>query len=209
MNMKYLLSTIILLSSFLSFSQEIEHIKKLELSRKEKKIFNKGDSAITLIIDTLIMKDKSKLEFFGKKDVKIEIGYAEIGKNVIINGQDGKNNATNFDISASFHKLESLFILARGIDAFNGTKTFPNGNGGLVTLNYDSSYITPQTENKKAKNYVFIDVQPGGLRVNPNSEIGQIYSRISMSSPGLRGMPQGQIYSGSPGKEGKAEIKAK
>jgi|SRR5690606_15901289 len=206
---KYLISTILLLSSFLSFSQEIEHIQRLELSRKDKKVFNKGDSSITLKIDTLIMKDKSKLEFFGKKDVKLEIGYAEIGKNVVFTGQDGKNNATNFNITASFQKLESLFILARGIDAFNGTKTFPNGNGGTVTLSYDSNYIKPQTENKKGKNYVFIDVQPGGLRVNPNSEITQIYSRISMSSPGLRGMPQGQIYSGSPGKEGKAEIKAK
>lgn len=207
--MKYLLSTILILSSFLSFSQQVEHIGKLELKRKEKKVFNKGDSTIILKIDTLIMKDKSKLEFFGKKDVKIEIGYAEVGKNVIITGQDGKNNATNFAITASFHKLESLFILARGIDAFNGTKTFPNGNGGVVTLSYDSNQIKPQSEDKKAKNYVFIDVQPGGLRVNSNSEISQIYSRISMSSPGLRGMPQGQIYSGSPGKEGKSEIKAK
>jgi len=207
--MKYLLSTILILSSFFSFSQQIEHIEKLELKRKEKKVFNKGDSTVILKIDTLIMKDKSKLEFFGKKDVKIEIGYAELGKNVIITGQDGKNNATNFAITASFYKLESLFILARGIDAFNGTKTFPNGNGGIVTLSYDSNQIKPQSEDKKAKNYVFIDVQPGGLRVNPNSEISQIYSRISMSSPGLRGMPQGQIYSGSPGKEGKSEIKAK
>ncbi|MGH2623429.1 MAG: hypothetical protein ACRDE7_07175, partial [Sphingobacterium sp.] len=77
MVMKYLISTILLLSSFLSFSQETEHIQRLELSRKDKKVFNKGDSSITLKIDTLIMKDKSKLEFFGKKDVKLEIGYAE------------------------------------------------------------------------------------------------------------------------------------
>lgn len=197
-----------MLASLWSFGQSTQHIQKLELGKKEKKMFNRGDSSMIIKIDTLIMKDKSKLEFFAKKDVKLEIGYAEIGNNVLITGQDSKNNATNFDIQANFKQLGSLFIIARGIDAFNGTKTFPNGDGGIVTLAYDSQGVAPQTSDKKGKNFVFIDVRPGGLSVNPSSEVRQIYSRIAMSPGGLRGLPQGQIYSGSPGKDGKSEIKS-
>lgn len=207
--MKYLLSAILLLGTMATYAQQVEHIAHLELGKKDKKVFNKGDSSMILKIDTLIMKDRSKLEFYAKKDVKIEVGYAEIGKNVVITGQDSKNNATNIDLDINLNKLGSLFIIARGIDAFNGTKTHPNGNGGNVNLTYDPNGLTPQSTDKKANHYVFIDVQPGGLRVNPHSEISQIYSRIAMSQPGLRGMPQGQIYSGSPGKEGKAEIKVR
>jgi len=207
--MKYLLSFALLLGTLFSYGQEIEHISKLELGKKDKKVFNRGDSSMILKIDTLIMKDKSKLEFYAKKDVKLEIGYAEIGKNVVITGQDSKNNATNIDMDINFNKLGSLFVIARGIDAFNGTKTNPNGNGGKVLITYDPAGITPQKTDKKGANYLFVDVQPGGLRVNPTSEISQIYSRISMAQPGLRGMPQGQIYSGSPGKEGTVEVKAK
>ena len=207
--MKYILSIILLFGAFMSNAQEVQHISRLELGKKEKKSFNRGDSSMVLKIDTLIMKDKSKLEFYAKKDVKLEVGYAEIGKNAVITGQDSKNNATNIDLDININKLGSLFVIARGIDAFNGTKTFPNGNGGKVVISYDPAGITPQTKDKKATNYLFVDVQPGGLRVNPTSEIGQIYSRISMSQPGLRGMPQGQIYSGSPGNEGSFELKAK
>ena len=161
---------------------------------------------MTLKIDTLIMADRSKLEFFAKKDVKLHIGYAELGENIVITGQDSKNNATNFEVDIDLQKLGSLFVIARGIDAFNGTKTHPNGDGGIVSIRYNPDGIVPQTEDKKAEHYLFVDVKPGGLRVNPNSEINQIYGRISMSSPGLRGLPQGQIYSGSPGKKGKVPI---
>lgn len=206
--MRYLLSLGLIMASLFSFAQETLHIQRLELGKKEKKNFNKGDSSMIIRIDTLIMKDKSKLDFYAKKDVKLEIGYAEIGNNVLITGQDSKNNATNFDIKANFNQLGSLFIIARGIDAFNGTKTHPNGDGGKVTLAYDAKGLAPQTTNKKGKNFVFIDVTPGGLRVNPSSEVRQIYSRIAMSPGGLRGLPQGQIYSGSPGRDGKSEIKS-
>lgn len=207
--MKYILSLVFILGSFFTYAQEVQHIPRLELGKKDKKVFSRGDSSMILKIDTLIMKDKSKIEFYAKKDVKLEIGYAEIGKNVVITGQDSKNNATNIDMDVNFKKLGSLFIIARGLDAFNGTKTFPNGNGGKVKINYDPTGVNPQTKDKKGNNYLFVDIKEGGLRVNPTSEIGQIYSRISMSYPGLRGMPQGQIYSGSPGREGSVEIKAK
>ncbi|MCT1532718.1 hypothetical protein M3B46_17060 [Sphingobacterium daejeonense] len=207
--MKYILSLALLLGTMLSYGQQVEHISKLELGKKDKKVFNRGDSSMVLKIDTLIMKDRSKIEFYAKKDVKLEIGYAEIGKNVVITGQDSKNNATDINMDVKFNKLGSLFVIARGIDAFNGTKTHPNGDGGDVVILYDPTGIKPQFSDKKANNYLFVDVQEGGLRVNPTSEIGQIYSRISMAQPGLRGMPQGQIYSGSPGKKGSVVIEGK
>ncbi len=108
----------------------------------------------------------------------------------------------------NLQELGSLYVIARGWDAMNGTKTFPNGNGGKVNFAYANSGIKPQTTDKKGKNYLLIDVQQGGLRVNPTSDLQRVYSQISMSAPGLRGVPQGQVYSGSPGTKGKVEITA-
>lgn len=207
--MKYFLALFGLFIVVSTQAQQVEHIPRLVLEKKDKEVFNRGDSSLVLKIDTLVMHNRSKLEFFGKKDVKLEIGYAEIGENVLITGQDGKNNATDFDIDVHFGELGSLSVIARGIDAFNGTKTHPNGDGGTVNIRYANQGIVPQTEDKKSPHYLNVDVKPGGLRVNPNSEINQIYGRISLSSPGLRGLPQGQIYSGSPGKEGTVSLQAK
>lgn len=183
--------------------------EKLVLNKKEKKIFNDRDSSTVIYIDTLIMKDKSSLQFYGKKDVKLVVKHAEIGDRAFISGQGAQNNASDFDIDINFAKLGSLYVIARGQDANNGTRTYPNGDAGNVNLVYEPTGITPQTENKKQKNYLFVDVSPGGLHVTPSSEISNIYSRIATSSPGLRGLPQGQIYSGSPGKEGKVTISSR
>lgn len=204
---------VISLLSFLPVEAQVneQHFEKLELKKKEKKVFSDRarDSSSTIYIDTLIMKDKSSLQFYGKKDVKIIVKYAEIGNRVFFSGQAGQNNASNFDIDINFQKLGSLYIIARGIDASNGTRTFPNGDAGHVVVTYDQRGITPQTTDRKAQQYMMVDVTEGGLRVTPTSDIGNIYSRIATSSPGLRGLPQGQIYSGSPGKKGKVEIKSK
>ncbi|ERJ59469.1 hypothetical protein [Sphingobacterium paucimobilis] len=183
--------------------------EKLVLNKKEKKIFNDRDSSTVIYIDTLIMKDRSSLQFYGKKDVKLVVKHAEIGDRAFISGQGAQNNASDFDIDINFAKLGSLYVIARGQDANNGTRTYPNGDAGNVNLVYEPTGITPQTENKKQKNYLFVDVSPGGLHVTPSSEISNIYSRIATSSPGLRGLPQGQIYSGSPGKEGKVTISSR
>jgi len=185
------------------------HLTKLTLKKKEKKQFSDRDSAIVLYVDTLIMKDHSSLLFFGKKEVKIIAKYAEIGSNVVFSGQGAQNNASNFDLDMNFGKLGSLFVIARGQNAINGTRTYPNGDGGNVTLAYSSQGLTPQQTDKKAVNYLFVDVTPGGLSVNPTTDMNMIYSRIATSSPGLRGLPQGQIYSGSVGKEGKVIVTAK
>lgn len=185
------------------------HIGKLELNKKEKKVFNDRDSSAVIHIDTLIMKDRSSLQFYGKKDVKLVVKHAEIGNRAFISGQAGKNNASNFDIDINFKKLGSLYVIARGQDANNGMRTDPNGDAGIVNLVYDPTGVVPQTTDKKQKNYLFVDITPGGLHVTPSSEITNIYSRIATSAPGLRGLPQGQIYSGSPGKEGKVTIRSK
>lgn len=212
MKLKNILSVIFLFSGFsflsIGYAQE-EHIARVELGKKKKKTFNSRDSSAVIYIDTLIMKDKSSLQFYGKKDVKLVVKHAEIGKNALISGMGGQNNASNFDIDINLQKLGSLYVIARGQDAMNGTKTHPNGDGGTVNFKYDPSGITPQSDEKKQTGYVYIDVSAGGRAINPVTDLNQIYSRIAMSAPGLRGMPQGQVYSGSPGKEGKATITSK
>lgn len=209
MKTKIILGVFVAVFSFLNTQAQVneQHFDKLVLNKKEKKVFSERDSSAVIYIDTLIMKDNSSLQFFGKKDVKLIVKHAEIGNKALISGQAGQNNASDFDITINFQKLGSLYVVARGIDAFNGTKTFPNGDAGNVNISYDNEGISPQTTNKKDKNYLFVDVTPGGLHVTPSSEVANIYSRIATSAPGLRGLPQGQIYSGSPGKEGKITIK--
>lgn len=194
----------------LSFGQTGEQrINKLELRKKERKYFNNRDSSITLYIDTLVMKDRSSLQFVGKKKVTLVVKHAEIGKRAFISGMGGRNNASDFDIDINFVKLGSLYVIARGQDAINGTTTFPNGDGGDVRLVYDSRGVTPQRADKKADHYVYVDVSAGGRTTNPTTDLNQIYSRIAMSAPGLRGVPGGQIYSGSPGQEGSVTIEEK
>ncbi len=200
------LFTLVTLS--LSAQENMQHISSLNLGKKEKKVFSSRDSSITLHIDTLIMGDKSSIQFIGKKEVKLIIGYALISKNAAIYGTDGQHNGSNFDISINIQKLGSLYLIARGQDAFNGTKTLPNGNAGNVHIQLAKQSIQPQQTDKKAPNYIFVDLRPGGLNVNATSDLRNIYSQIKLSSGtgGLRGVPQGQIYSGSPGKEGKLTI---
>jgi len=212
MKMAHIIAVLFLFlgTSFLSeASAQEEHISKLELGKRKKKTFNSRDSSVVIYIDTLIMKDKSSLQFYGKKDVKLVVKYAEIGKDAFISGICCQNNASDFDIDINLQKLGSLYVIARGLDAFNGTKTDPNGNGGKVTFTYDPNGITPQSEQRKQKNYVYIDVSAGGRAINPVSDLNQIYSRIAMAPAGLRGLPQGQVYSGSPGQDGEATVTTK
>lgn len=196
------------LPSSVLFAQTDQHLGKVELQKKQKMHFNSRDSSATIYIDTLIMKDGSSLQFIGKKDVKLVVKHAEIGNKAFISGIAGLNNAANFDIFMDIKKLGSLYVVASGRDAMNGTRTDPNGDGGNVKFAYAASGIVPQTTDKKGKNYLFIDVSAGGRMINPTSDLTQIYSRIATSPAGLRGLPQGQVYSGSPGKEGKVEIVA-
>src|SRR5690606_41374926 len=94
-----------------------QHFDKLVLKKKEKKVFSDRDSSSVIYIDTLIMKDKSSLRFFGKKDVKLVVKYAEIDNQAFIMGQGGQNNGSNYDITINFQTLGSLYVVARGVDA--------------------------------------------------------------------------------------------
>ncbi|GAA4797433.1 hypothetical protein GCM10023231_27480 [Olivibacter ginsenosidimutans] len=198
--------------ALLKAQDSVQHIQKLELAKKKKKTFsvNRRDSTLVLTIDTLIMQDKSSLAFFGKKKVRLTVKYAEIPKQAYIIGTDSKNNGSDMQLDFRFGQLGALYVLAGGQDANNGTRTFPNGNGGNVVLRYDKSGIIPQQENKNKPNYVLIDTKAGGYRVNPQSDLRNIYSQIGMGirsgSGRMGGVPQGQIYSGSPGKDGKSEV---
>lgn len=203
-----------LLSFFLLFEahaqkasiDSIQHISKLEISKKKNKVFSSRDSSITLIIDTLIMQDRSRLVFYGKKNVNLQVKHAQIGKNAFIYGTDGKNNGSDMDITIRFESLENLQVSSAGMDAHNGTRTFPNGNGGNITLKYLNDGIAPQQENKKVKGFLAIDTEGGGRSVNAQSDIRNILSQIGRGSRPLGALPQGQVYSGSMGTDGKKEV---
>jgi len=188
------------------------HLSKLEIERNKKEVFAGRDSSLVVYIDTLVMKNKSQLVFFGKKDVQLHVRHATIEKKGYIYGTDSKNNGTDFEIDMRFEKLGALYVLAGGQDAKNnGSRTFPNGDGGDVIFAYDGAGIVPQTDNKKTAHYLYIDTRAGGYRVNPRSELGNIYSMINQGSAGrpLGNLSQGMVYSGSPGKDGKITLKAK
>ncbi|MGO1243754.1 MAG: hypothetical protein ACTJHT_04800 [Sphingobacterium sp.] len=210
MKIIHILTAALICLSGVSLGQvQQEHISKLELGKKKKKYFNSRDSSAIIYIDTLIMKDKSSMQFIGKTDVKLVVKYAKIGKKVFISGSGAKNNASNFDIEINLQSLGSLYVIAKGLDALNGSRTNDNGDGGKVTFRYAASGVTPQTTDKKAANYLRIDVTPGGRTTNPTTDLNQIYSRIKTAPSGLRGVPQGQIYSGSPGREGEVTLEEK
>ncbi len=212
--MKTLIASLIMLIAASAIGQEQErntvHLTKLEIGKRDNETFARGDSTLTVYIDTLIMADRSSIRFVGKKAVNLVVKHADIGKGASIFGNDGKNNGTDFDIDIRFDELGSLFVLAGGMDANNGFRTHPNGNGGDVTLRYDEAGIAPQSENRRDRHYVAIDTRAGGYRNNPQSEIRNIYGRINPSIIGrpLAALPQGMIYSGTPGRGGKVVIEA-
>lgn len=211
--MKTIAAIFLTFFSFTALAQQdsIFRIGKLELGRGENFSYSKGDSSLTLHIDTLVMKDKAALRFYGKKGITLVIRHAEISKNGYIYGNDGKNNGSDFDIDIRFEKLGSLYVLAGGLDANNGFRTHPNGDGGNVSLTYDPEGITPQSEKRRNKHYLHVDTRAGGYRVNPQVDIQNIYSRINTGIIGrpLANLQDGNIYSGSPGQDGKSEVKAK
>lgn len=203
---------VMLVSAAAAQDTNIIHIPKLELERNKKEVFTGKDSSLTVYIDTLIMKNKSQLVFFGKKDVQLRVRHAAIEKRGYIYGTDGNNNGTDFNIDMRFEELGSLYILAGGQDANNnGSRTHPNGNGGNVVFTYDKKGTIPQGDDRKADHYLHIDTRAGGYRVNPQSDLRNIYSMINRGTPGrpLGNLSQGMVYSGSPGKDGKSTLKAR
>ncbi len=212
--MKAIIICISFMAASAAFAQDTNtiHIPKLEIERNKKEVFASRDSSLVIYIDTLVMKNKSQLVFFGKKDVQLHVRHATIEKRGYIYGTDGKNNGTDFNIDMRFEKLGELYVLAGGQDASNnGSRTHPNGDGGDVVFTYDGDGIIPQTADKKSANYLYIDTRAGGYRVNAQSELRNIYSMINQGTPGrpLGSLSQGMVYSGSPGNDGKTTLKAK
>lgn len=188
-------------------TDSVQHLTKLEISKKKSKVFSGRDSSITLDIDTLIMNDRSRLVFYGKKSVKLRVKHAIIGKKAFILGTDGKNNGSDMDLTIRFDQLGGLLVSAAGLDANNGAKTFPNGNGGKVVFKYLEDGLIPQSTDKKQTQFLAFDTEAGGYSVNAQSDIRNILSQINRgSSRPLGPLPQGQVYSGSPGKDGSNEL---
>lgn len=185
-----------------------KHISKLVLDKKKRESFynDRKDSTLILRIDTLILNDNASLQFYGLKDVKLVVNHAEIGKKAFISGIGSKNNASNFDIEMNVQKLGSLFVVARGHDAISGMRTDPNGDGGNVRFAYSPAGITPQTDNRRGKNHLHIDASGGGRAINPQTDVRMIMERVGSGIPRVGGLPQGQVYSGSAGRDGKVSV---
>jgi len=212
--MKAIITGLAIMVASAVFAQDTNtiHIPKLEIERNKKQVFAGKDSSLMVYIDTLVMKDKSQLVFFGKKDVQLHVRHASIEKRGYIYGTDGKNNGTDFTIDMRFENLGSLYVLAGGQDANNnGSRTYPNGDGGDVVFSYDGNGIVPQAEDKKSNHYLHIDTRAGGYRVNPQSDLRNIYSMINRGAAGrpLGNLSQGMVYSGSPGKDGNVTLEEK
>ncbi|HEX8376547.1 MAG TPA: hypothetical protein VF602_01930 [Pedobacter sp.] len=175
-------------------------ISKIEIDSKKSFYFKEGDSIASIVIDSLIMKDKSQLHFFGKKKVNLIINYAEIGKNVFISGSDNKNNGTELNLSVNLKQLNSLFIDVSGKDARSANRRFDNGNGGMVAINYLAAGIKPQTTDKKRSGYLAINNRGGGATVNPQNDVSVLLGQIRNGSGRPLGqLPNGRIYSGNVG----------
>lgn len=207
--MRYLILiaiNIFFVTGVIAQSVPIEHITKLEIEKKKRERISSSDSTQHIVIDTLIMHDRSSLQFYGKKKVTLEVKHAIIPKKAYITATDGKNNGSDMDITIRFDELGSLFVLAGGRDANNGSRTFPNGNGGEVSFNYLNDGIKPQTTDERKKEYLKVDTKAGGYSVNARNDLYNIYSRIGGGSRPLGQLPQGQVFSGSPGVDGTSEV---
>ncbi|MBC8053393.1 MAG: hypothetical protein H7Y13_10040 [Sphingobacteriaceae bacterium] len=198
------------LFSLAQSNSSIIKIGKLVLEGRKSFYFSKGDSSASLIIDTLIMKDKSKLFFTNKKKINLVVNHAQIGKDCVIFGTDGKNNGTDLNLSMNFIALKSLYINVSGEEAKIANRHFDNGNGGQVVLNYVSGGKKPQTTDKRGAGYVSISNKAGGNLVNPQTDMAVIMDRLRNGTAGrpLGQFPQGRVYSGNMGRDGKATIKA-
>lgn len=207
-----LLVALMMGSPAMANQDSVQHISKLEVNRKKKEVFAGRDSVLRLHIDTLIMHDRAQLVFLGKKHVELTADHVEMAKRAYIFGTDGKNNGTDFNIDMRFEELGALYVLAGGQDANNnGSRTYPNGDGGTVNFVYRKAGITPQTADRKSPHYLRIDTRAGGYRGTPQNELRNIYGLINSGPIGrpLGRLSQGTVYSGSPGTDGTSTITAK
>src|SRR5688500_2071046 len=103
--MKSLFLFLTLILPYISIGQVTSksiRLDKLMIDSRRSYSITEGDSITSIFIDTLIMKDKSKLSFVAKKKVNLVVKYAVIGKDVVISGNDSKNNGTDLNLSVNF-----------------------------------------------------------------------------------------------------------
>lgn len=184
-------------------------ISKLVIDSRKSFGLIAGDSVAAFIIDTLIMKDKAKLFLVNKKQASLVIHHAVIGKDCLVEGNDGKNNGTNLHLAANFVQLRSLSIDVSGEDARMANRHYDNGNGGQVVVSYLASGKKPQTSDKRQSQYLAISNKGGGHLVNPQGDIRVLMDQLRNGYPGrpLAQLPQGRVYSGGIGADGKATVK--
>lgn len=207
--MKRLILYLLPFLPLLSAGQPI-NIGKVIVDSKKTFHFTQGDSSASFIIDTLIMKDKARLVFYAKKQVKLLVKHAVIGKDCLISGNDSKNNGTNIELLINFAQLKSLFIDVSGEDAKVANRHYDNGNGGNLVLSYLESGKKPQISDKRKPGYVSVLSKAGGSLVNPQNDMVVIMDRLRNGTAGrpLGQFPNGRIYSGNMGTDGKSTIKA-
>jgi hypothetical protein len=73
-----------------------------------------------------------------------------------------------------------------------------------------SSGKKPQSEDKRAANYLLVFNQGAGQTVNPQTDVPIIIDRIRMGSAGrpLGQFPNGRVYSANIGRTGKTAVNA-
>lgn len=214
MKMKRLLVFALALFCLPAFAQKpgdrnVQKIEKLVLKKRQKYTFQGRDSMATIVIDTLIMADRSSLLFPGKKELKLVLNYASIGEECLLSGNDGKNNGTSLTLSANFAKLKHLVIDVPGLDAKMSNRKYDNGDGGKVTLNYLAGGIKPQLSDPNKEGYIEINTRAGGYLTNAQTDLYAVYSRLNSGVPGrpLSQLPNGRVFSGGLGRDGKASVK--
>ncbi|KHJ37194.1 hypothetical protein PBAC_26370 [Pedobacter glucosidilyticus] len=169
------------------------------------------DKAIKeLRLDSLVLNKKSSLEIQGKKDFTIYANHIILADKTFITAHDDKNNGTNLILSGKFIKIGKTVVDVSGRTYEVGNKTEANGNGGKLTIVYDSDGLKPQHLDNKEKNYIETLAKGASTSTNPYVDVQNLWYRVALGSGIGRspmGLPQGKVYDASEGKDGEVEIK--
>lgn len=187
-------------------------IGKLELKKNQVYMIRQGDSAFHLSIDTLIMHRGSRIIAAGKKDLVLTVAFASIDSRCSIAGDDGHNNGTNIDLRINFQDLGNLVINTQGKNFRQGNRNQAIGRGGNVTVHYLHAGLTPQTTSPGHDRYLKVMAEGGKGSADPNSDLYVINSAIRSGS-GIAGrplsnLPQGTVFQGSDGTDGKVHLES-
>ncbi|MRX46385.1 hypothetical protein [Pedobacter puniceum] len=170
----------------------------------------KDKSIKELRLDSLVLNKKSSLEIQGKKDFTIYANHIILADKTFITAHDDKNNGTNLILSGKFIKIGKTVVDVSGRTYEVGNKTEANGNGGKLTIVYDSDGLKPQHLDNKEKNYIETLAKGASTSTNPYVDVQNLWYRVALGSGIGRspmGLPQGKVYDASEGKDGEVEIK--